>query len=379
MKRFLTPFLIVLCLAASPAFAQRTGKQTGTLSAAFTLTVNVNVPGALISVDGAAIKGNSALLKQGSHTVNVNAAGYIPYTTVINLQNNYMLGVELQPAIYTLSVAVNVKSYDFYVDGNGVKGNAVQVVPGSHQVRVLAPGYQPYETTVNVNQSMTVNVALQPTLLTLSVSVDVKNYFFFVDGQSVKGNAVQVVPGNHQVKVQSPGYISYETTVSVNESMNLNVSLQPELYALNIYCDVKDADIFINDQMQNSFQVRLAPGKYTVRAKARGYSEYRETINLNGDYNLKIQMKMLMSGLQVTVPLVRDLKGNRVAQVEVFVDNQQVKPNQRTEIAPGQHRVRAVAGGMQSEMDIQVEAGKEYNIEPVIQLQFSNVILKGQN
>jgi archaellum component FlaG (FlaF/FlaG flagellin family) len=274
---------------------------------------------------------------------------------------------------------VNVKNYDFYVDGNGVKGNAVQVVPGSHQVRVLAPGYQPYETTVNVNQSMTVNVALQPTLLTLSVSVDVKNYFFFVDGQSVKGNAVQVVPGNHQVKVQSPGYISYETTVSVNESMNLNVSLQPELYALNIYCDVKDADIFINDQMQNSFQVRLAPGKYTVRAKARGYSEYRETINLNGDYNLKIQMKMLMSGLQVTVPLVRDLKGNRVAQVEVFVDNQQVKPNQRTEIAPGQHRVRAVAGGMQSEMDIQVEAGKEYNIEPVIQLQFSNVILKGQN
>lgn len=446
MKRILIALLALACLLTAPAFAQRTGKQSGTGGGkiVYTLTVKVNVPGAMIVVDGVVLsKGNTASLPAGNHTVLVKADGYGDYNATVNMTGDKTLNVNLAPEMVTLAVSVNVNPFAFWVDGRPVKGNAAQVTPGNHQVKVTAPGYAPYEASVQVNQSTTLTVNLQQDLADLTILVNVKGAQIWVDGAMLKGNVAKVNPGSHQVKViaagfvpyemnvqvnqsmtlnvnleqdvvdltilvnvkgaqlwvdneqlkgnvarvrpgshqvqaQAPGYQVYLQTVVVNQSMTLNVNLQQSLFSLNVFCDVKGVQIFVNDAEQRGFPVKLPAGKYGIKARARGYADYYEEITLNGDYNLKIQMRQNLGSIVISIPSENkpgkgSPQGIRLGTVDVYVDNQPVKlgPAMRAEVAPGMHRVKVVYDGMAAEIDIQIDADMVYTVEPFLQLKVS--------
>jgi hypothetical protein len=339
------------------------------------LTVLVNVKFAQISIDGALIKGNVAKVAPGAHTVKVSAMGFAIYEMNVNVNQSMALNVNLQQDLVNLTVLVNVKGAQIFVDGAQIMGWVAKIAPGAHQLKVLAPGFAPYEASVNVNQSMSVNVNLQQDLLDLTILVNVKGAQIWVDNQALKGNVARIAPGSHQIQVQAPGYQAYLQTVQVNQSMSLNVNLQQTSFNLNVSCDVKFAQIFINDAEQRFFPVQLPAGKYTVKARAKGYSDYSEDITINGDYSMQIQMRQRMGGIVVNVPDnkpgrdAKDPRGGRFGNVDVFIDNQPVKlSNGRTDVAPGGHRVKVVYDSFVAEVDVMVQPDTDYTVEPYLQL-----------
>ena len=82
--------LLICLLLSLPGllFAQRTATQTAK-PAFYTLVVQTQPANASVSVDGALLKGNAATnLAAGSHSVLVQARGYLDYNTVVSLTGN---------------------------------------------------------------------------------------------------------------------------------------------------------------------------------------------------------------------------------------------------------------------------------------------------
>ncbi len=108
------------------------------------------------------------LLLPGEHQVTVRQGGYLDLTQKVALQpgQKQLLRVTLQkdtrvqlPTVTAeVKLSVNPDRAAVFVDGvfvghvgefNGV-GKAMLVAPGRHRIKISLPGYQPFETEVNL-------------------------------------------------------------------------------------------------------------------------------------------------------------------------------------------------------------------------------------
>jgi PEGA domain len=256
MKRQLSTLMVALIgfMAASAAYAQFMPK------AIWTLTVVVNVPGAVIYVDNQQLPGNQMKVPGGLHNVKVMADGYLAFNGPVNVRGDTTFPVNLQaaapppppppmrPAGYPLSVFVNVPSAAVFIDGAQTQGTAI-VSPGPHTVQVAAPGYQGYSTTVNVRGPLTLNVPLYPIVLPSTLSFVIPQPYhdpelrpedprsevrIFIDGRLVNPHRemerIPVQPGRHRIRVAS-GAFSVELG---------DMEIQPGTsYVLELGMDVK--------------------------------------------------------------------------------------------------------------------------------------------
>ncbi len=256
MKRQLSTLALALIafMAASAAYAQFMPK------AIWTLTVVVNVPGAVVYIDNQQVPGNQMKVPGGLHNVKVMADGYLAFNGPVNVRGDTTFPVNLQaaappppprpmqPAGYPLSVVVNVPSAAVFIDGAQTQGTAI-VSPGPHMVQVAAPGYQGYSATVNVRGPLTLNVPLYPIVLPSTLSFVIPRPYhdpeirpedprsevrIFIDGRLVNPHRemerIPVQPGRHRIRVAS-GAFSVELG---------DMEIQPGTsYVLELGMDVK--------------------------------------------------------------------------------------------------------------------------------------------
>jgi hypothetical protein len=317
MKRQLSTLVLALIafMAASAAYAQFMPK------AIWTLTVVVNVPGAVIYVDNQQLPGNQMKVPGGLHNVKVMADGYLAFNGPVNVRGDTTFPVNLQaaappppprpmqPAGYPLSVVVNVPSAAVFIDGAQTQGTAI-VSPGPHTVQVAAPGYQGYSTTVNVRGPLTLNVPLYPIGFALTVSSN--------------------VPG---------------AMVVVN-----NVPKGPAPYT----------------------EV-LPPDTYTIRVSARGFVDYVASVSLDRPLviNASLTPFVLPSTLSFVIP--RPYHDPEVrpedprSEVRIFIDGRLVNPHREMEripVQPGRHRIRVASGAFSVELgDMEIQPGTSYVLE----------------
>ena len=113
------------------------------------------------------------------------------------------------------------------------KNKKVLLLPGEHQVEVRQSGYDSFvrKITVEPDQVQTVEVAMRllpgarapEVTATLKVTVQPGRAAVFLDGQyighaSELGGAVHslsISPGKHRIKVELPGYRTFETEVNL--------------------------------------------------------------------------------------------------------------------------------------------------------------------
>ena len=273
------------------------------------LTFNVNVPNASISIDNVPIQGNIAFVSRGPHSVNVHADGYLDWNGTVNVQNNSTLPVRMNPAGFPLSIRVATPGASIFVDGGDVTGTVPAVARGSHTIKVTAPGFQDYNSVVTVTAPLTLDVVLQSVGFLLTVNAN------------VNGAMVSV---NHAQKGPVP-YSEY-----------------------------------------------LPSGTYAVRVSAEGYTDYAANIPLNRPMNISVQLTAATSTLAVFIPPnFRDPDArqgdSRTQQVRIFVDNKLVNPNHeldRINIAPGRHSVRIASGAFSLQVgDLMVQPGQDYVLE----------------
>lgn len=229
MKRIIF-LLMAFVFVLAPAFAQRS-----TTPVNYQLTINVNVGGYSIYIDGNMIKGNVATVTSGQHTIRVTASGYQDYNATVNVTGNTTHNVTMQPLNYNLTIQPNVGNASIYINNGLIKGNVASLRPGSYSIRVTAPGYLDFNTTVQLNGHMTLPVTLQPATATARLSVptgslnnSIRNPMdqiqIFVDGVQQKGDSFQVNSGMRRVRVVTGG-LQYEFSMQFDSGKTYTLEL----------------------------------------------------------------------------------------------------------------------------------------------------------
>jgi len=138
-----------------------------------------------------------------------------------------------------------------WIDGNYVgyvkelKGKKkVLLLPGKHQIAVRQAGYTDFtrELVIEPGQVQEVQVAMQllpgaksPEVTSeLKVTVHPKRAAVFLDGRYVghaselggKFHSLLVGPGKHRIKIELPGYRTFETDVSIVEGQKSEVKTE---------------------------------------------------------------------------------------------------------------------------------------------------------
>ncbi len=309
-------------------------------------------PGARVFVDNTEVTGTVPMVAAGSHLVQVSAPGFVAYSATINVVAPMSLDVAMQPGL-SLMVNVNVPNASISVDNVPIQGNVAFVSRGPHSLKVHVDGYLDWNGMVNVLYNMTFPVRMNPAGFPLAIRVGAPGAAIFVDGANVTGTVPAVGRGSHTIRVSAPGFQDYNSVVTVNGPLTLDVVLQSAGFLLTVNANVADATVSVNNAPKGPvpYSEYLPAGTYAVRVSADGYTDFAANIPLNKAVNLAVQLTPAVSTLTFFIPPnFRDpdmRQGDSRAQVRIFVDNKLVNPNReldRIPIAPGRHAVRITSG-----------------------------------
>lgn len=209
------------------------------------LTVSSNVAGAEVFINNVKA-GNAPFstdLAPGSYNLRVAAPGYIDYTAPLSINGATSINATLRAATNKLSITANVAGAEVYI--NAAKAGNVpfttDLTPGTYNIRVAAPGYQDFNTSVPMTTSQSVAATLIPQMSTISLTIPAQFLnketgnaaalvTVYVDGAKVTGASFQVAPGTRQIRIVSGG-LAVETSVTLEAGRSY--TFEPSL-GLNI-------------------------------------------------------------------------------------------------------------------------------------------------
>lgn len=216
----------------------------------YSVTINSNVAGAAVSINGAAQKGGTpftAQLAPGSYTIALSLAGYKPYSTTLAVSGNATVNATMEVMLYSVAINSNVAGAAIAVNGAAQKGGTpltLQLPQGSYTIALNLAGYKPYSTTLAVSGNATVNATLEPMNATVNLVFGAQfinlllkepesQILVYVDNKQVQSDFVlqkkfDVSPGKHLVKIVSGG-LSYEKEFSFDAGKTYKIELRLDL------------------------------------------------------------------------------------------------------------------------------------------------------
>ena len=161
------------------------------------------------------------------------ADGYSTETRRFNFTGNYSVVIvavplypETEPATeFTLIVDTIPADAIVTIDGETTKRK--DVTAGEHTIVASKTGYTTVTRVITVTNNTTVRITLQPVVSTVNLSVIAtpNDATITIDNDVVSSK--DVIPGtSHTVVVSKTGYATYNTVVTVNEDMTLEVNLK---------------------------------------------------------------------------------------------------------------------------------------------------------
>ncbi len=169
----------------------------------FPLSLSTNVQAVQVWLDGVLMTG-PPIAGWGTHTIKVSAPGYQDYNASITVNGPTALQVTLMPMGVLLTVNANIQGATVLVN-NVAKGGLPynEYLPaGTYAVRVQAPGYSDFMTSVALNQPITVNAILQPRLFPLTLNLNVQSPVVIIDGVQMSGTP-SVSMGQHTLQISA--------------------------------------------------------------------------------------------------------------------------------------------------------------------------------
>ena len=141
-----------------------------------TLSVNSNVPGAQVIINGSA-QGQAPFtmtLVPGTYNLIVRAPGYLDYTETFTLNGPRTISANLQGQSYTLQAsAANAPGALIFLNGNQVATGSYNATlpPGTYSVVIRAAGFNDYSETFALNAPRSLVVSLQPNLVSFTFTI----------------------------------------------------------------------------------------------------------------------------------------------------------------------------------------------------------------
>jgi len=332
----------------------------------FPLTVNTNVPGAALAVDGAGFAGNSTTVTPGNHTLTVSAPGYqvlnLPFTQP-NSAN--ILNVTLIGNTFPLTVNVNPVGAALAVDGQPFAGNQTSVAPGNHTLTVNAPGYQPLTLPFSQPSSANIlNITLIANTFPLTVNTNPQGAALAVDGVPFAGNRTSVAPGNHTLTVNALGYQPLTLPFNQPSSANiLNITLIANTFPLTVNTNPPGAALAVDGTPFSGNQTSVAAGNHTLSVNAPGYQPLTLPFNQPSSANiLNITLIASTGTLQVNT----DRLPRTGLPYRLFVNGSEARGGLQS-LTPGSYTIRITSGNLSLETTVTVASGQALTLTPSVE------------
>jgi PEGA domain./PKD domain. len=300
------------------------------------ISVSSSPSGATAYLDGTS-KGTTPLtitsVTPGTHTLDLTLAGYQDYSATISVTAGQIatLSATLTPILTSGGLSItSTPSGATILGGNGVKTGVtpmgVELLPGSHVLKLQKAGYAEYTGTFTVvagkmapvtvqlvalpqTTTSTVTTFAQPTTATgggtLTIQSIPTNAAIRLDGVD-QGMTPKSIPnlkaGAHTVIVSYPGYHDWTGTVTVvaGATMPITITLIAKsgtpfgtppatvspsgTGSLIVQSVPEGANVYLNGERVGVTPVTLSnvtPGIHRILLTYSGYSDYQETVQVS--------------------------------------------------------------------------------------------------
>jgi len=207
---FIGCLVVLLFLPLFSLTAQSTAPRGGSDSDngegynSYSLTVRSNVEGAEVFINGS-YRGTTPIrlrVSRGTYRIIVKAQGYYDYSETVRIQGSRNVYAELvSPNRAKLTITSNVEGASVFIDRQyrGKTPYLEIISTGSHRVRISAPGYQDYVTTVDIKRTTSVHANLESHMAKVLVENSGPELTIFLDGRRVSSK-FEVAPGRHTLR-----------------------------------------------------------------------------------------------------------------------------------------------------------------------------------
>ncbi len=287
MKRLISLAVLIPLIAAGALFAQSGAGGRGGRTANHNVTIESNIRGATVFIDGEVQSNRTPStfsIPQGERTIRVEADGYVPYEEEINITSTRTISVELEPVTYRLRITSNVRGATVSVNGRDQRGSApmnLTLEEGTYTVEVSANGYVNRSERVRLTRNRTVNFELEPVTYRVRVNSNINGAVVYINNRR-EGTAPlnrQLEAGTYEIRVESDGYVTFSTTITVGSNTSVTANLEPALSTIVLFVpeatlrpDIEsitdELDIFVDGQeVENPMEFRLRPGTRRIRVE----------------------------------------------------------------------------------------------------------------
>ena len=214
-----------------------TGNQTLNVSlqsTLVTLTINPTPSNAavILTSSGYTQSGNSITVDKGtSVSYTVSASGYDTVINSMTVNSSQTLSVSLERSLVTLTInpTPSNATVSLTVDGHTQSGNSISVATGTPvSYTVSAQHYIAITNSIVMNNNQTLNVELQPELVTLTINPTPNNanVTLVAAGYTQVGNSISVGIGTSvSYTVSATGYVTDSDIINVNSTQTVSVTL----------------------------------------------------------------------------------------------------------------------------------------------------------
>jgi hypothetical protein len=131
----------------------------------------------------------------------------------------------------------------------------------------------------------------EPLTGSLEVTANVDGATVYLDGEALGAAPVrreQVSTGRHSIRVEAPGFQTFERPVNINSGLESQVQalLERAPVQLRVESDVPGASVFVDRRYIGTTPLTvddLGPGRYDVTVSAEGYDMHAETVELGAE------------------------------------------------------------------------------------------------
>lgn len=182
--------------------------------------------------------------------------------------------------LFTLSISANAPNAQVSVNGAPM-GNApinVSVETGIYRVQISAPGYEPYDANVSVNNNTNLAATLKQQAGKLTISANVIGAEVYLN--NIKAGVIPFTTelpfGSYNLKITAPGYQDYVAGIVVSGPQNIIINLVPLMATVRL--NISDRffgkqhknpmgliDFYVDNIKQKDFTVSVVPGTHNFK------------------------------------------------------------------------------------------------------------------
>ena len=393
--------ILVSSLRLHPAKEPKKTEVAVTPAAAqIAVQIHVTPPDATVTVDGRPLSGTTQLASDRSYNVAVTRPGFKP------LQQSMRPGAQwnfaLQPENVRLSFSTSEKDAQIFVDNNdkgqmqaGQLQNVEVPADGGDHVLALRKGNREilsFGFTAKPGETARVsNLKPRDAIVVSSLATEAIVYNGGTPGlrANLAGQDQQAIPPDG-LKLTAISATNNELAFSNNDLAKIAVEVgnAPAIYValnadtniayLSVQVNVPNAQLFVDGvEIKQSKAgvwrpIARKPGKYTVIAKAEGYEDGQQQIELVKDKPVKLAMDLKQKVVATTGTLI--VEGGTPG-AEIFVDGAGMKALDnsgaaRLDVQAGSHQVAFHKDGFEPspEKAITIARGQEVKLGPEAKL-----------